>query len=95
MQSILERLLPLLKQAAEAHDDIEVTQYSRLDNELGLDSIGLFTVAFLLEEEFGIDVALHADAFAKITTVRDIVRFVEAAQAQQAENSISTHNGPR
>lgn len=78
MQSTLESVLPLLKQATAEHKDIEITADSHLYNDLGFDSIGFLTFAFFLEEKFDIDVASHAVAFSEIATVGDIVKFIES-----------------
>lgn len=77
---LLQQLVPLLRQAAPQASDIDITAASQLDADLGFDSIGLLTFAFLLEENFGLDVASQADAFRAITSVGDIIQFLAGAR---------------
>ncbi|MCY1079441.1 acyl carrier protein [Archangium lansingense] len=43
-----------------------------LNGELGIDSIGLMSLAFRIEEEFQIDLMEHADKVATIRTMGDV-----------------------
>ncbi len=47
-----------------------------LRGELGIDSLGLMSLAFRLEEEFCIDLMGHADEVANVQTVGDVHRLV-------------------
>lgn len=47
-----------------------------LNADLAIDSLGLMSLAFRVEETFGIDVMAHADRIATVETVGDLVAFV-------------------
>ncbi len=50
----------------------------RLRDDLGLDSLGLMTLAFRLEDEFQIQLADHTDALRSAETVEQIVELVSS-----------------
>lgn len=77
-QSIMGRLTSLITQSAPPHADTELTPSTHLVNDLGFDSIGLLTLALLMEEAFGLEIASHADEYRAIERVGDIVHFIEA-----------------
>lgn len=77
-QSVMERLASLITQSAPPHGGAELTPSTHLVEDLGFDSIGLLTLALLMEEAFGLEVASHADEYRAIERVGDIVRFIEA-----------------
>jgi acyl carrier protein len=47
-----------------------------LQGDLGIDSIGLISLAFRLEEEFHIDLMESAEEVAKVQTIGDVQRLV-------------------
>ncbi len=47
-----------------------------LQSDLGVDSMGKLSVAFRVEEEFGLDLGEHVASVAQIRTIGDIVTFV-------------------
>lgn len=54
----------------------------RLRDDLGLDSLGLMTLAFRLEDEFSLQLAEHTDALRRAVTVEDLVELVRSLHAQ-------------
>jgi acyl carrier protein len=63
---------------------IPLTMDLSLQSDLGVDSMGKLSVAFRVEEEFGLDLSEHVGRVAEIRTVGDVVRFVETVVAQQS-----------
>ena len=53
--------------------------------DLGIDSLGLMSLAFRVEEEFGIDVLVHADRLENIFTVGELRSFVSEFAREDAE----------
>jgi acyl carrier protein len=53
-----------------------------LRGDLGLDSIGLMSLAFRIEEEYLIDLMAHADQVAAIQTLGDVQRFITQLKRQ-------------
>ena len=47
-----------------------------LREDLGIDSIGLMSLAFRLEEEFNLDLMASAEEFTKVQTIEDLQKFV-------------------
>jgi len=47
-----------------------------LRSDLGIDSMGLMTLAFKLEQEFGIDVSAHTEQLSQFQTIGDVVSFI-------------------
>jgi acyl carrier protein len=68
---IIRRSLP--KRAAA----MALTPELKLRADLNIDSMGLMSIAFRVEEEFGIDVASHAEAMGRIQTIGDVVQFIQ------------------
>jgi acyl carrier protein len=48
-----------------------------LSGELGIDSIGLMSLALRIEEEFQIDLMQHADRFANVRTFGDVRELID------------------
>lgn len=72
------RIRPLIAQAvqnAAVTDALNID--SSLRQDLGFDSVGIMTLALLLEEEFGIDVAANVHRFAEIETVAGLITFID------------------
>jgi acyl carrier protein len=55
---------------------IPLEESMSLRGDLGIDSIGLMSLAFRLEEEFHIDLMLSAEEVAKVQTIGDVQRLV-------------------
>lgn len=56
----------------------EIGPAQRLKDDLGLDSLGLMSLAFRLEDELAVDLGPHSDALRALVSVDDLVRFVAA-----------------
>lgn len=54
-----------------------------LRGDLGIDSIGLMSLAFRLEEEFRINLMEHTDEVANVQTIADVERLIHHIQRQQ------------
>lgn len=73
---IYARLLPLLHQSTSRPLDAPVSPDDRLEQDLGLDSIGFLTLGLYLEETFGLDIGADVEAYGQVITVADMVDFV-------------------
>jgi acyl carrier protein len=54
----------------------EVTRTQRLKDDLGLDSLGLMSLAFRLEDALSLELSSYTDALRALVTVDDLIRFV-------------------
>ena len=54
----------------------------RLREDLGLDSLGLMTLAFRLEDEFALQLAEHTDALRGAVTVEQLIKLVSSLHAR-------------
>jgi acyl carrier protein len=72
-QAVLERLVRMLADDFQVAPDT-VTRDSHLRTDLGLDSLSLTDLAFLVQQDFGFKAA--PEAFRGITTVGHLVDFV-------------------
>ena len=69
---MLERLKALLGQVFEGQIPAEgVTEFSRLIEDVGMNSIGLLYMAMAVEEEFG--VTFDNEDFPRLKTVGDVI----------------------
>jgi acyl carrier protein len=57
--------------------DRPIDNAANMHNELGIDSLGLMSLAFRVEEEFGVDVIVHADEIATVFTVGELRQFID------------------
>ena len=57
--------------------DLPLDDAANMHNDLGIDSLGLMSLAFRVEEEFGIDVIVHAHELSTVFTVRELRHFVD------------------
>ncbi|HEY2517037.1 MAG TPA: acyl carrier protein [Polyangiaceae bacterium] len=65
----------------------EIGRAQRLKDELGLDSLGLMSLAFRLEDELAVDLAPHTDALRALGSVDDLVRFVAALPTRHGKGA--------
>ena len=65
-----QRFISILKTASELPDDFAVSADSRLQEDIGIDSLKLIDIVLRLEGEFG--VSLSEDALAQAKTVSDL-----------------------
>jgi acyl carrier protein len=54
-----------------------------LHGELGIDSMGLMCLAFRLEEEFRVDLTLHAEKVANLQTLGDVRELLKQLEGQE------------
>lgn len=54
-----------------------------LRNDLGVDSIGLMTIVFTLEEDLGVDLFSCSDRFVSATTVDHVIDIVREAMENE------------
>ncbi len=64
--------------------DAEITQGTRLAEDLGLDSLDTWQMALCLEEEF--DLEFSSDAVARFATVSDVVAYVSHRYFRDVED---------
>jgi acyl carrier protein len=53
---------------------------TNLRRDLGLDSVGLLSIAFIIEEQTGIDAFEHAQGFIQAQTVSDLIDIARRGQ---------------
>lgn len=83
--SLRERVDRLIREVMPRRlRDAAIADESLLHGELGIDSLGLMSLAFRVEEEFGIDVIAHAERVAGIFSVGELRRFVAGFAATGA-----------
>lgn len=76
MNSTMDRLIGLFDSVFEGELDISnVSEDSRLIEDIGMNSIGLLYMAMAVEEEFG--VAFTNDDFPTLRTVGDVIRKID------------------
>ena len=75
-KEILERLKKLIAQSMPDVNVENVTEETRLLEDLKFDSLGMMMLAMAMEDEFGISF----DEPANFATVKDVLDFVKAKQ---------------
>jgi acyl carrier protein len=75
---LIREVLPRRLRNADLGED------QSLHGDLGIESLGLMSLAFRIEEEFAIDLMEHADRIAAVDTVRDLLRLVDELGAKEA-----------
>jgi acyl carrier protein len=61
-----------------------VTPAMNLQGHLGIDSVGLMSIVFILEEQTGIDTFSHIQEFISAEQVSDIIEIVRRAEGRTA-----------
>lgn len=75
--STKDELIELFNQVFEGEIDVsDVTEESRLIEDIGMNSIGLLYMAMAVEEKFGI--SFKNTDFASLLTVGDVLKKIEA-----------------
>lgn len=72
---MIDRIQTLVRNVT-GRADLVVTEQSHLNDDLGLDSITLVTLAFMCEEEFKVDLASAGDAVVAVRTVGDMIELL-------------------
>ena len=80
--AMLEKIREILAQYTDA-DPAGVTEESRLDEDLGLTSFSMMAMMGDFEETFGITV--DETELTDVTTVRDIMDYIEKKRAEKDE----------
>lgn len=60
-----------------------------LKDDLGIDSLGLITLAFLLEDGFGVTMAGHIDALGQARTVKELSTLLQSLLSKQTSDPLS------
>ena len=77
MKNTMDKLTELFERVFEGEIDISnISEASRLVEDIGMNSIGLLYMAMAVEEEFGI--AFANDVFSLHRTVGDVIKKIEA-----------------
>lgn len=74
MSAAIERLLREVM--PRSLQKVALQEAMSLHGELGIDSLGLMSLAFRLEEEFRLDLTQHAERVANLQTLGDLHRLV-------------------
>ena len=74
---MLEKLKEMIAEKLGA-DQTEITEDTRFKEDLDADSLDLFELAMAVEEECGVDIP--AEELEKMTTVGDVLKYIEAHQ---------------
>ena len=67
----------------------------QLREDLGIDSLGLITLASLLEDEFGLSLASHTAALMRVVTVRELSDFIGQLIGRGSEEAARVASGSR
>jgi acyl carrier protein len=69
-----------------------LTQGQSLHADLGIDSLGLMSLAFRIEEEFAIDLMEHAQRVTAVDTVGDLLQLVAELGRREGEATIAAES---
>ncbi len=76
---VFEKLVEIISDKLGVSAD-EISMGTSFDEDLGVDSLDLFEIITLIEEEY--DIEFQVEDTDKIKTVEDCVKFIEAAIAE-------------
>ncbi len=76
---VFEKLVEIISDKLGVSAD-EINMNTSFDEDLGVDSLDLFEIITLIEEEY--DIEFQVEDTDKIKTVEDCVKFIEAAIAE-------------
>ncbi len=76
---VFEKLVEIISDKLGVSAD-EISMNTSFDEDLGVDSLDLFEIITLIEEEY--DIEFQVEDTDKIKTVEDCVKFIEAAIAE-------------
>ena len=71
---MLEKLAAVIREQLNL-EDVEITEKSNFNDDLGADSLDLFELVMSLEEEFGVEIP--SEDLEKIATVGDVVNYLK------------------
>lgn len=72
---VFEKLLDIFQNIVPDSDLDNVTLESKIIDDLGFNSIGIFYMVLAIEREF--NVTMHNVSLEKFVTVNDVVKFIE------------------
>lgn len=76
--ALAERVIQTVQRSVpRAFSARPVTPDTDLKSDLALDSLGLMTLAFRLEDELTLELSPHVDALRSVVTVADLIGLVE------------------
>jgi acyl carrier protein len=77
MNSIDKTLMQLIREVLpRTLQKIPLNESQSLRGDLGIDSIGFMSLAFRLEEEFGIDLMACAEEFTQVQSIEDLQNLI-------------------
>ncbi|GEM_PF-4015478 len=77
LSEIAERIVSALRLSVpRPFASKKIEPQHQLRDDLGIDSLGLITLASLLEDEFGLSLASHTAALMRVVTVQELSDFV-------------------
>ncbi len=76
---VFEKLVEIISDKLGV-DKSEIEMHTSFDEDLGVDSLDLFEIITLIEEEY--DIEFQVEDTDKIKTVEDCVKFIESAIAE-------------
>ncbi len=75
--TVSERLISIFENVFDGEIDISnITDHSRLIEDVGMNSIGMLYMAMAIEEEF--DIKFNNEDFLMLSTVEDVKKLIEA-----------------
>jgi len=80
LDAILERLLREVMPRSALR--LTLTDSMMLHNELGIDSLGLLSLAFRIEEEFQVNLSDYAERLASLQTLGEMRRLIQELEGQ-------------
>ncbi len=72
---MLERVVDIIREQADIDEDFEITPKTKLETDLGIDSLSAVEIVMALEDEFGIQI--DDEDSSKFKTVNDLVKFIK------------------
>lgn len=71
---MLEKIIELVQEQLDC-GDVEITEATSFKDDLGADSLDLYELVMLLEENFGI--TIPTEDFSSIATIGDVVNYLK------------------
>ncbi len=71
-----DRICHIIGSAIAHREEDGITPSMHLRHDLGIDSIGLMSIVYMLEEQMGVDVSTHVNEFVSAEHVFDIINIV-------------------
>lgn len=78
---MLEKISTIVKEQLNLDDGVEITEETAFKDDLGADSLDLYTLLMALEDEYGMEIP--GEELEKLITVGDVMELIKSKDVEE------------